>query len=549
MNNYIKEIENCCLNNIDGVILSKFLCVLTESKDPIMNLLNRYTNSTVSFSLTDGEYLILLEELKDTKYTFTKIFLYFLLSFSSRCDKCDFKECFKLYFSETVSQITQNHTTHTANIILPLARLIKIFPSCKKEIKKHLYNTIIELKESNLIILFLVYKIQEHEFLKNFFSSSQLIKMSEKHLAFESDEKTLFFHIDLYESLLEYLKNSDKTKKDQFVKDLCWLVIKNISFIKKDRFNQLLLQKIRKYMSKDKFKFDFKDEDFCLVDEAIETMGQETLSKMIKIQINTDEEYDKLVSKQIEINDSLFNKFSNIDKLIETIASIKFLDLEFLQTHVQQNHKNSLNKIIPTYFYDEEGYILNDSVLDSGEKFSLSIIYDAKWWIDLQFLLLLNMFFETYKTDKESEEFISDIINSSSMVGKKWKINVTNTFINFFNGLFDSSVITIILNLENNLRVYFKNKGLNIRKNNKTLDYIGLGEIFNLKEDNKYRDVLFKKIDENFYFTLEWLLTDRFGVALRNKISHGTKVFEASQLKEGIYCCCLIFILYMTFND
>ena len=83
---------------------------------------------------------------------------------------------------------------------------------------------------------------------------------------------------------------------------------------------------------------------------------------------------------------------------------------------------------------------------------------------------------------------------------------LSNLFISFFEGDYKNSIFDIMLELEELVRHYFKQCGLNIIKHDGSRDYIGLNNIFNDNKKNSFRDELLKTIDEDYYFTLKLFL-------------------------------------------
>ena len=87
------------------------------------------------------------------------------------------------------------------------------------------------------------------------------------------------------------------------------------------------------------------------------------------------------------------------------------------------------------------------------------------------------------------------------MINQEHNYCLTHLF-RFFKGDYKNSIFDIILDLEESIRHYFKQRVLNIMKHDGSGDYIGLNNIFNDNKKNSFRDELLKIIDEDYYFTL-----------------------------------------------
>ena len=73
--------------------------------------------------------------------------------------------------------------------------------------------------------------------------------------------------------------------------------------------------------------------------------------------------------------------------------------------------------------------------------------------------------------------------------------------------------------------------------------------IFNYDETNKFRDKLLETIDEDYYFTLTWLLTDEYGMNYRGNNFHGLSNVNISKTTNAIYTALLIIRLYLGFSN
>ena len=132
------------------------------------------------------------------------------------------------------------------------------------------------------------------------------------------------------------------------------------------------------------------------------------------------------------------------------------------------------------------------------------------------------------------------------MINEKWEDSFASMFVDFLDGKYSEIINNVIPLFEDCLRFYLNNEGLYVRKINSG-DYINCNDIFNNDKDNQYRDKLYETIDEDYYYILTWLLTDKFGYNLRNKDMHGINNPQLKQSADIMYVEYLIFRLFFAF--
>ena len=110
--------------------------------------------------------------------------------------------------------------------------------------------------------------------------------------------------------------------------------------------------------------------------------------------------------------------------------------------------------------------------------------------------VIFNPFFNAFKMDDEAKKTIIDVFSNNKLVDQSRTQLLSNLFISFFEGDYKNSIFDIMLELEELVRHYFKQCGLNIIKHDGSGDYIGLNNIFNDNKKNSFRDELLKTIDE-----------------------------------------------------
>lgn len=199
-------------------------------------------------------------------------------------------------------------------------------------------------------------------------------------------------------------------------------------------------------------------------------------------------------------------------------------------------------------FLDHDGRVINFNELTNEQDFSLKITQNIGLYVKIYFDLIFNPFFNTFKMDDEAKKTIIDIFANNKLVDKSRKHLLSDLYISFFNGDYKNSIFDIILELEESFRHFLKQCGMNIMKRDGSGDYIGLNNIFNDNNKNSFRDELLKVIDEDYYFTLKWFLTDEYGFDIRDKISHRLKSVDLYKTKFAIYITLHIFRIYWGFQ-
>ena len=170
---------------------------------------------------------------------------------------------------------------------------------------------------------------------------------------------------------------------------------------------------------------------------------------------------------------------------------------------------------------------------------------EINFWIDLYF----SSFYKYFNLDDESTKTIKKILTESDLIENNDIGKTINPIYLFFKKDFLHSIGDIIINFEGNLRKYLKRKGLNIYKRDKSHDVIDLNYIFNNHKVNSFRDCLLKIIDEDYYFTLKWLLTDKYGFNLRNQLAHDLSDKNILHSTYAIFTTLQILKLYFYYRD
>ena len=238
---------------------------------------------------------------------------------------------------------------------------------------------------------------------------------------------------------------------------------------------------------------------------------------------------------------------SSSNKIFKLLFETFPLSLEELRENYEDS-KKGLSALFKENILDQDGRVINFNELSDEQNFSLKVTQNIGLRVDIYFDLIFNPFFNTFKMDDEAKKTIRDIFSNNKLVDQSRAQLLSDLFISFFEGDYKNSIFDIILELEESVRHYLKQCGLNIMKRDGSGDYIGLNNIFNDNKKNSFRDELLKIIDEDYYFTLKWFLTDEYGFDIRDKISHRLKSVDLYKTKFAIYISLHIFRLYWGFQ-
>ena len=517
------------------------------SHDSFVSILKKYSNITYyhkNIKVEPDDAQIILENYNASYNVLIRSVLDYLLSNSSLRSNSnlvsDCKECSILYF-ENIKKINGGLPIHNLSIILKWT-LYK-HPSDKKDINDIIFSNIISGREDTLeYFSFSDYLLRDKE-LSNFFTKQQYVDIINKFYKTVVDMKETYFYIDTYNDFLQYFKENDKKEYQRLLKKYCDFIFANLANID-DYLKQIELQKVRQYMDD---LAEYGDKDYQIIDCELERVNKEQLSKLEQYNISLPSEKFNQIKKEIERNTKIFESLSSSNKIFKLLFETLPLSLEELKKNYEDS-KKGLSALFKENILDQDGRVINFNKLSDEQNFSLKVTKYIGLRVDIYFDLIFNPFFNTFKMDDEAKKTIRDIFSNNKLVDQSRTQLLSDLFISFFEGDYKNSIFDIILELEESVRYYMKKCGLNIMKRDGSGDYICINNIFNDNKKNSFRDELLKIIDEDYYFTLKWFLTDKYGFDIRDKISHRLKSVGLYKTKSAIYISLHIFRLYCGFQ-
>ena len=445
------------------------------------------------------------------------------------------KEFIEMFF-QNIENIDGGLPSH--NLLILLRWTTFKFPQEKNAISTLLYDKLINDELNKIRCLSVIGRIIHEIQTEWFFTGEQYMKLYEKYISIEKvDKREVYIFYDEIKEFLKLPLSNDIIKR--LKQDLCRYTFLNIDSFD-DYHKQIELQKIRKLM--DELK-SFSDEDYAIIDKNLETANKNVLSSMQIHDIPLDKELQKNFGLQVERQGKEYSQLSNKDKILKLLVATLPLSINQLQQSID-SRKDDLVSICGERVLDEDGRVINFEKLSDQDEFSFKSAQDISIHVDVYTSLIFTPFYKTFTIDDNVKKYISDILTNNKLVSSdKFEI-LLELFISFFNKDFKNSVYNIIEEFESSLRFFLKNEGLNIKKKDGSGDVIGLNNIFNNFKTNSFKEKLLEYIDEDFYFTLKWFLTDKFGFDLRDKIAHRLSSKELHSTNYAIFSVIQIFRLY-----
>lgn len=520
---------------------------MNYSQDSFVSILKKYSNITYSYKNIKVDFddsQLILENYNTSYNVLIRSVLDYLLSNSSLRNNSnlvsDCKECIRLYF-DNIKKI--NGGLPANNLSLVLKWTLYKYPCEKQEISDILFSNIISGEDDTIRYFSLSNYLLRDKELKTIFANHQYTEIINKFFKTEVDKNDIYFYIDTYNDFLKYFKENDKKFYFILLKKYCDFILLNLVNID-DNLKQTELQIVRQYM--DVLK-EYDDKDYRIIDSELERINKEQLSKLKHHSIPLTDDQIQMVKKQIENNTKTFDSLSNSNKIVKLLFETIPLSLEELKKNYEDS-KKGLSALFKESILDQDGRVINFNELTNEQDFSLKITQNIGLSVNIYFDLIFNPFFNTFKMDDEAKKTIIDIFANNKLVDESRKQLLSDLYISFFNGDYKNSIFDIILELEESFRYFLKQCGMNIMKRDGSGDYIGLNNIFNDNNKNSFRDELLKVIDDDYYFTLKWFLTDEYGFDIRDKISHRLKSVNLYKTKFAIYITLHIFRIYWGFQ-
>lgn len=460
------------------------------------------------------------------------VFIRCLLSFLLACSKnhyknsnlvADCEELIKLYFEHI-------HTFKEKSPVHILERVIRWtlfkFPISREDISNLLFSYITSGDKT-----FIRYSSTLHYLLNSkgflIFLPEQLQSLFEYFYTTKVEQNEFYYYYEFFNRLVARITDINPKTKKMYFKYIVDFVLKNICFM--DQWTkQIELQKVLDMMD---FAKCYSDEDYYLVRDELEKANKACQERLTYHDFKAPKHIVDQISEKKKEFYSFLEHFKNDEKIIIVLDYISVFHIEQLKKDISVM-KQGVFAIFKENVLDADGRVINYKDLDSKQQFSLDASTHIKTYVSIMIEMILQPFFVLFEFDEEAEKLIKTLLNKCDSIANAKIDRIFKLLSLFFTKDFENSVYGLVLEFEDILRNYFKRKKLNIYKKDGSRDLIGLGNIFNNNDTNKFRDTLLEIIDEDYYFTLKWLLTDEYGFGLRDKISHS---INSEDLFNNIY--------------
>jgi hypothetical protein len=237
------------------------------------------------------------------------------------------------------------------------------------------------------------------------------------------------------------------------------------------------------------------------------------------------------------------------DSVYFFLSSLYPFFLKTLESMIEERKKDSLAGLFNEAYLNEDGELLNGRKLKPYEQFSLDAAEPISLLFDLTYINFIKCFFRANKDRLNIQTihpFIENIVSTNPLIQESDRSEMTVIFDNLFLDKFGDKFTDLCAQLEKSLRYWLSEKGISTKKMKPdSNDEIGISDIFNHAEHNRYRDAIEEVIDEDYYFTLTWMLNDDFGWNLRNDAVHGKLTGEKKMRYSVLFASLQIFKLYL----
>lgn len=356
----------------------------------------------------------------------------------------------------------------------------------------------------------------------------------------EVDKMNVYKIYQDYEIFIKYFKEcKNKNKVEQTEKDLISFALLNA-----DKFDVFFIQ--MEFQKLENLMFDlhcYEDKDFKLIEDYIDNSGKENLANMKVVDLKLSKEESEKINEEYIQYANIFKNFDSVKQINELMFQMEPLNIAYIKENINSKD-NWASHFTENIIFDYDGKIINFDK-ENSKKYEFSI--RGKPYCDICIIasvsFIYNIFMKYLKKDDVFKDYLKKIMFSNKLIENDKALILYRKFLLFFGFNLEDSVFDIISEFESSMRYYLKNSGMSIMKRNKKGEVINLNDIFNY-DNNSYKSKLLEIIDDDYYFTLEYLLTDRFGCNFKNIASHRFGNPNANFSSEAVYCVLHIFRFY-----
>lgn len=489
-------------------------------KGEYANIVKKYKIGTFStnFKLDENEGKYIKSKYNSNLHILVRCTLSYLLAQSAYHNESKlFDDCTQLinmYF-ENVSSTKDRMSEH--NIITVIYWTILKFPNQKSILNSLLMDKLLQddnIPSGSFRCFSLADCIMKERNVRMVLTKENYKQIYDKYYVSSVDTRYVYVYLDFYKDYLDYLNEADKKEHKNFLRKYCNFALNVISLIDYVSIPDIY-EDVRNYMDK---IGEYSDSDYSKLDSYVENSVRKMMEGMKETTLKLPEKEQEQLESAIRNSDEFFASIGNAEKLERII--IECFPISKKQIEKNNECKMPLSNLFNSSAIRSDGRVICYSKLTESQAFSMKATEFIDINIQVFTWVVLNPFFKSFSLDESAKELIEGVLKNNKLISEEKTGTMKAILFDFFSLKFEHSVYDLCQELEDCLRYYFKNEGMNIHKRDGSGDYIGLSGFFNNNSENSFRDKLLETIDEDFYFTLKWLLTDDYGFGLRNRIAH-----------------------------
>lgn len=309
---------------------------------------------------------------------------------------------------------------------------------------------------------------------------------------------------------------------------------------------QELYQTARTYLA------EIKSSDVCLIDSIANKQifaNKKALEGMQSFKIPLGSASAADLKSRFDKTEMALKRLTFPESVYSFLLALSPFSLKTIEGMINEYKKDSLTGLFKESYLNEDGELLNGRTLNKYEQFSLDAEKPISLLFGLFYINLINCFFRANKDRlyvQTVHPFIENVVSNNPLIQESDRKEMTEIFDNLFLDKFGDKFTDLCSQLEKSLRYWLTEKGINTKKMKPdSNDEIGISDMFNHAENNRYRDALEEVIDEDYYFTLTWMLNDDFGWNLRNKAVHGKLTGNDKMRYSVLFASLQIFKLFL----
>lgn len=283
----------------------------------------------------------------------------------------------------------------------------------------------------------------------------------------------------------------------------------------------------------------FPHEKIDSIDQILKNNSQNLKKEFKEIggefKVNFDEAYKDYLEYYLINKD----KENNIEGYFFS-DDTRFPSYKLFLDQFEKTVKNSFHSLFPQFLLDEDRTIAKPTSDEENSEIQKISFYRIHFQVNTQALFYL--FFKLKEMDVINFNKIKDYISKANYINSYHKTGLVKSIEAFDNKDYFTCLHLAVTLFESILRHRLNIQGLRIKKYDKTkTEYLLLSEL--IKDEVWQENNL---LSENYTYFINFLLNERGGINLRNKIAHG--FVKEEELNEGLSIIVLFSLLHLVYK-